>query len=49
MHFFFAYTTKTFAFKSVVFQRRWGTELFFHAKVCISVVSRLFKETCPVK
>lgn len=49
MHIFFAYTTKTFAFKSVVFQRRWGTELFFHAKVCISVVSRLFKETCPVK
>lgn len=49
MHIFFAYTTKTFAFKSVVFQRHWGTELFFHAKVCISLVSGLFKETCPVK
>lgn len=49
MHIFFAYTTNTYAFKSVVFLRHWGTEIFLHDKKCTSVLSRLFKETCPIK
>lgn len=49
MHIFFAYTTNTYAFKSVVFLRHWGTEIFLHDKKCTSVLSRLFKETRPIK
>lgn len=33
----------------MVFQRHRGTEIFLHAKKCTSSLSRLFKETCPIK